>query len=201
MAPQTMYRTISEQVAERIRYDINSGELKEDSLLREQELSDKFGVSRGTVRHALMQLTVEGLVIATPNIGMRVASHPTPEALELIIEVRLRIESQVLRAVWTNLRGQLEEWGKILVELKVDGGAEDVPAFFDADIRFHRFVVNLYPDTHVQDLWEAARSRMMMRYARLDRLTDAYEEHRLILQAVADDDIDAALRHLKANLR
>lgn len=199
--PGAIYRTISEQIADRIREDINSGALEENALLREQDLSDRFGVSRGTVRHALMQLAKEGLVVATPNIGMRVASHPTPEALELIIDIRSRIEVRVLEAVWDDLREELEEWSEILAQMKVAGQGEDLRAFFDADTRFHRFIVELYPDTHVQDLWEAARSRMMMRYIRLDCLTEGYEEHKMIFDAVKANQRDEAVKLLQANLK
>lgn len=98
---KTLYRTIAEQVAELIRSEITTNEIIEDTLLKEQELSDRFEVSRGTIRHALMQLVAEGIVTSTPNIGMKVASHPTEESLSLIIEIRNRMEGFLSSSVRT----------------------------------------------------------------------------------------------------
>ena len=198
---KTIYRTISEQVADLIRNEIFSGEIEENSLLKEQELSDRFEVSRGTVRHALMQLVAEGIVTSTPNIGMRVASRPTEESLTLIIEVRNKIEDFIFRTVFDELREKhLDGWGKQLKKLKDASEQNSIESFMDADIAFHRFFVELYPDKHVTDLWEVARSRMMMRYNRLRDLKNGYEEHEKIYRAVTDGDIEKAVSLLHSNV-
>lgn len=200
MAPE-IYRTISQQVADRIRREIMAGQIPEGADLREQMLSDRFGVSRGTVRHALMELAREGIVLPTPNIGMRVASHPTPEAMGLIVSIRREIEAFVLRSCFQELRNdRLDEWKQLLAELRAAGEGNDLEVFIDADVRFHRFIVELHPDRHIADLWEAARARMMMRYNRLKSLNAGFEEHRAIVQAVEKGDLKKALEALEKNI-
>lgn len=198
---KSLYRTISEQIADHLRSDIMSGQIAEESLLKEQELSDRFEVSRGTVRYALMQLVSEGLVISTPNIGMRVANHPSEESLGLIVSIRNRIEDFLLKKVFTELRNKhLEEWGLILNEMHQASKQNDIEAFMDTDIRFHRFFIELYSDKHLRDLWEMARSRMMMRYNRLKDLEAGYLEHERIYEAVKAGKLDHALSNLHNNV-
>lgn len=199
--PPEIYRTISEQVADRVRREIMSGELQEGAELKEQTLSDRFGVSRGTVRHALMDLAREGIVVPTPNVGMKVASHPSLQVMSLIVSMRRQIEAFVLRNCFSELREQhMDSWKELLVELGDAGARNDLNAFIDADIRFHRFIVELHPDRHILDLWEAIRARMMMRYNRLKSLHAGFEEHRAIVEAVETGNLKEAVELLNNNI-
>jgi GntR family transcriptional regulator, rspAB operon transcriptional repressor len=199
--PPEIFRTISEQVADRVRREIMSGELEEGVELKEQTLSDRFGVSRGTVRHALMDLAREGIVVPTPNVGMKVASHPSLEVMSLIVSMRRQIEAFVLRTCFAELREhQMVAWRELLIELGESGDRNDLNAFIDADVRFHRFIVELHPDRHILDLWEAIRARMMMRYNRLKSLHAGYEEHRAIVEAVESGDLEEAIELLNENI-
>jgi len=196
-----IYRTMTEQVADHLRYDIVSGTLAENSFLKEQELSDRFQVSRGTIRHALMQLVREGIVTSTPNIGMKVASRPTDEALQLIITMREEIEAQVLRMVWDNLREHhLADWERLLKAMEIAAARDDLGEFIEADMQFHRYFISLYPDKHILELWEAVRARMMLRYDRLRSLKAGAKEHRAIYAAVKKGNYDEAVANLKINV-
>ena len=59
--------TLSEQISEAIAAAIISGEYPSGSQFREQELAEKFGVSRGPIRDALRALENEGLVKIQPR--------------------------------------------------------------------------------------------------------------------------------------
>ena len=69
MSSPPVFRTIREQIADRIRADVIAGRLAEGTNLREQALAKQYGVSRAPIRDALLQLTQEGLLIAKPNCG------------------------------------------------------------------------------------------------------------------------------------
>lgn len=66
--------SLSEQLVDSIRQDILDGVYPPDSLLRQDALADKHGVSRIPVREALLQLESEGLVTVTPAAGRH--RHP-----------------------------------------------------------------------------------------------------------------------------
>src|SRR3954447_23245591 len=73
-------RPVYEQVADRLREAILSGELAPGSVLPpERELSERFGVGRTTVREALRALQTKGLAVASgPTSPLRVVA---PDAL------------------------------------------------------------------------------------------------------------------------
>ncbi len=69
----SLIRTLPEQIAQRLRLDIMSGKLKPNHPLREQEVSERFGVSRGPIREVFRQLSQQGLLVTEPNKGVRVS--------------------------------------------------------------------------------------------------------------------------------
>ena len=100
MSELPVYRTIREQIADRIRADVLSGKLAEGTSLREQTLAKQYGVSRAPVRDALLQLTQEGLLVAKPNCGVKVGSPSGDEIQPLVIDLRRKIEVFALRKVF-----------------------------------------------------------------------------------------------------
>lgn len=74
-APATEPRpmtTKADQIAQAIEEMIVSGRVVPGAVLRQDELSRRFAVSRTPIREALRQLAALGLVSFTPNKGVRV---------------------------------------------------------------------------------------------------------------------------------
>ena len=66
---RTSALTIPEQIANRVAAAILNGEYRDGERLREQELAETHGVSRGPVREALRALERYGLAILLPRRG------------------------------------------------------------------------------------------------------------------------------------
>src|SRR5690349_18923555 len=66
-------RSLADDIVDRLREAIFSGQLAPNERLREETLAEFLRVSRGPIREALGQLEREGLVIKEPNRGARVA--------------------------------------------------------------------------------------------------------------------------------
>jgi GntR family transcriptional regulator len=72
---ETMYR----QIAEELRYQIESGQLPPGSMLpTEIDLRERYSASRNTVRSALNWLSVRGLVESYAGRGTFVSQRPEP---------------------------------------------------------------------------------------------------------------------------
>ena len=95
--PETEGPTLSApQLVEILRKAIITGELVPKQRLVEADLADDYGASRGNVRVALAELSVEGLVERVQNRGARVRAVSIEEAVE-ITEVRGALEALCAR--------------------------------------------------------------------------------------------------------
>lgn len=86
--------TKADDIAVLIEEAIVSGELEPGSVLRQEQLSERFGVSRTPVREALRRLAALGLVSFVPNRGVRVRTLSHDE-LEQAFLVRAELEALV----------------------------------------------------------------------------------------------------------
>src|SRR5215469_670147 len=75
-----------------LRQSILSGDVAPGQRLVEEELAATFGVTRQSLRAALLDLTAEGLVERIPNRGARVRVVSTDEAVA-ITECRMALEA------------------------------------------------------------------------------------------------------------
>ena len=90
----------AEQIADRVRMEIEEGRLPPGAALNQVELAARFGMSRIPVREALRHLAAEGYVTYRPNKGATVVSAVAPEEIEEIIEIRECLEARLMeRAV------------------------------------------------------------------------------------------------------
>ncbi len=89
-------RTHSDRVFEAIERAVVYGEIKLGSRLGEEDLSRRFGVSRGPMREALRRLEGRGLVVRLPHAGVRVVSLTREDMAELY-EIRASLEGLACR--------------------------------------------------------------------------------------------------------
>lgn len=195
-------QTIPEQIADQLRKDILSRTFKEDEPLREHELSDRFGVSRGPVRAALQQLEMEGLVVALPNVGVRVAPHPTDDVRPLIIHMRRSIEAftldKVFDQVTNSIIGHLED---TLEKLRTACKQGNIHALHEHDRTFHSTLVELYGERRLFTLWHTMFTWMIFQYGRHENLMESYREHKEILNAIKTGEKEKALELLTGNIQ
>ena len=85
-------RYLHDEVADRMRELIQSGEMEPKERINESELTERFGISRTPLREAIKILATEGLLELLPNRGARVASITEAE-LEDMIEVIAGLEA------------------------------------------------------------------------------------------------------------
>jgi DNA-binding GntR family transcriptional regulator len=88
----TVDSTKADEIALVIEEAIVSGELEPGTLLRQEQLSERFRVSRTPIREALRRLDALGLVDFHPNRGVRVRTLSRAELHEAFL-VRAELEA------------------------------------------------------------------------------------------------------------
>ena len=88
----TTHSTKADDISLVIEEAIVSGELAPGTVLRQEQLSEQFDVSRTPIREALRKLAALGLVSFEPNRGVRVRTITREELREAFL-VRAELES------------------------------------------------------------------------------------------------------------
>ena len=103
--------TISDYIFTDLRESIINGSLKPNQTLREEEISMRFGSSRGPIRESLRLLLQTGLVVHQPRKGFKVRDY-TPKQIRQIYTLRANLEGLVI----IELEGR--ELDHLITELK-----------------------------------------------------------------------------------
>ena len=203
MSDIMIHRTIPEQIADRLRRDIISGRLHPGQALREQEISERFGVSRGPIREVFRQLSQQGLLITEPNKGVRVAEQPSISVRPLVVQLRRTIETFALGTMFEKItEDDIAVWEAILAKIKQACREGDGDALIGYDLDFHRAIMECHEEQELVTLWQPIALRMLMQYDRFgDDLMESYNEHKRIVDAIISGDKEGAIDALTANIQ
>jgi GntR family transcriptional regulator, rspAB operon transcriptional repressor len=192
---------LQEQVAGHLRRRILSGQLAAGTPVREQDLADEFGISRGPIRDALLTLSKEGLLLARPNVGVKVAAEPSPFKRSVLVRLRREIESAALM-VWFERKDPavLKAINQNLAQYKEACGGTDLSHVVELDMGFHRLIMEAADGGSLVDLWLPVILRMYLRYSRHRSLMESYQEHAAIVQAMEAGHEWQALELLKQHI-
>lgn len=218
--PQRLYR----QIAGQLRALIGAGEFAVNTRLpAERDLAKQLGVSRPSVREALIAMEVEGWVEVRTGSGVYVldrSSHAAAAAaasqpqiapdewgpLELI-RARRVIEGEIASiAALQAKRKHISAMSKALDVMKKDAGRGVLP--LEGDRAFHTAIVessdNVVLIETVQRFWDSRRGPLFERlggyFENLESWVAAISEHEAILQAVRDHDAAAARLAMHAHM-
>src|SRR3984893_17845303 len=84
--------TKADDIALALEDEIVSGRIEAGTVLRQEQLSEQFKVSRTPIREALRRLAALGLVSFVPNRGVRVRTI-SPDELHEAFRVRAELEA------------------------------------------------------------------------------------------------------------
>lgn len=213
---QPVSRTLSEQIYEQLRLEIQSGNLAPGTKLSTNVLKDRFGVSLVTVREALVRLAGESLVTAQEQKGFRVAPI-SDDDLQDLISLRKLVEGEAItRSIergdeaWeSRLVGAFHELCHIEKRLRteVQAGSRGEAArltevWEEKNGDFHMAVVSACGSPRLLQLYDTLYDQTS-RYRRVTFIDPAFVgpsieiEHRAIFDAVLDRDTVRA-RHAAA---
>jgi DNA-binding GntR family transcriptional regulator len=197
-------QTVVAMAADRLRAKILRGEYREGKALRQDALATELGVSRIPIREALRQLEVEGLVTFSPHVGAVVSTLSLGEIMELF-EMRALLETDLLRKSLPEITTvDLERAEDVLDAYEAAFKAGDVATWGDLNWRFHSTLLGATDRPLTIGILQTLHNQSD-RYTRLQlSLTHgesrAAEEHRAILQAAREGDVETACALLHAHI-
>ncbi|PQP22759.1 GntR family transcriptional regulator [Rhodococcus opacus] len=192
-------------VHKQIHTEILGGNLVAGDQLSVPELSRQLGVSRGSVREAVLQLVAEGLAEERPRRGVVVAKIG-PDEVRQIHEIREVLEGQAARLAAELRSAELcDQLDAALREQSQAIDSADAGGYADTDSHFHAMLAAACGNPMLGTLIERLHTQMQVA---LDRVAEA-AEHRCLghdeLNAVADavraGDGDAAEKAMRAHIR
>ena len=212
--PRRLYR----QIAEQIRGLIRSGEYAPSARLPpERDLAKQLGVSRPSVREALIALEVEGLVEVRVGSGIYVhapaAGAQAPPAVNggshagpfELIRARKAIEGECAAlAARDGKRAQLNQIGEALRQMEDAArvGAQPLEADRLFHLRIAEATLNAALVHVVKGLWEDRGgplfSKLQHHFDTPGSWTSAIREHAAVLEAIRGHDPEqarAAMHH------
>ncbi len=182
-----------EQAYDCLRKGILMSEYKPGEWLREQELSQKLGVSRIPLREAFRKLEQERLVELIPNRGARVTEVFTDDLSE-IYDARIFVESRISRNAAERItESEIEDLRKIVDAYSSATDSEGIIRYAQ---EFHEAIFTASRSEGLVAIIRLIGSLIVRirHYNHLNpaRRSDSLQEHRAIYDALAQKDPDLA---------
>ncbi|PWC37649.1 FadR/GntR family transcriptional regulator [Azospirillum sp. TSO35-2] len=217
---ERLYRQISNVLIQFIR----DGHFAPGQLLPgERDLAKQLGVSRSSVREALIALEINGWVEIRTGHGVYVrptlpdgaggAVEDTADediGVEALMEARETIEGEIAALAAKNATdAQLQDITRIVERMEVDAAAGDMETFHEHDQQFHAMIGAMTGNpvfVEITDmLW---KKRKTLHYAKFERqysdssiIVTMCADHRIILEAIRSRSAGTAKQAMRRHIR
>lgn len=213
-----MLSTKADDIALRLEEAIVAGELPPGSVLRQDRLAKRFGVSRTPIREALQRLSAFGLVEFVPNRGMWVRDMSI-ESFREMFAIRGALEAlaaeraatRATTAQLAELRAFERQFAERTHELRSSSYGEDeqpqlARAWVAANAGLHDVILKAAQAPLLEDMARGVR-RVFVGLAlwtpgpEIDALFDAnLKQHHEIVEAIASRRAEAAAKLMREHL-
>ncbi|WP_329124282.1 GntR family transcriptional regulator [Streptomyces sp. NBC_01353] len=183
---------LRDQVCEGLRDRIITGRLKPGDRLVERDVAEEFGVSRVPVREAIRILMSEGFLQALSPRRI-VVKELSRQDVENLFDMREALEVlAVRRAAERRTQGQLDDLHALLEEARRATLSGRPDRISRANTAFHHFIVELSRNDLLAATLESLEGRLRWLFQQIDDPGSLWDEHRVLYEAIAAADADAA---------
>jgi len=195
---------MARQVTRALRQAIVSMRISPGEMLSEQDLAQRFGVSRSPVREALIKLSEAGLVRVLPQRGTQVVKI-SRSAVEDARFIREAVECAVVReAAQKATPVMLAELNASLARQRRGQRSMSTDDFMALDEEFHRLLAETAGRPSAWSMIEDVKPQMdRVRYLDVKQATPRHlivAQHALIVDAIKKSDPAAAEKAMHQHL-
>lgn len=216
---------LPQSVAREIQTMIQTGTLKAgEKIPSQRDFAQKFGISRASLREALLTLETLGLIkteagrgtyISAPSAGTEGQSgHMAPwrysdsYSVFDVFQTRILLEGEIARLSAGRLTQlQLERMEKATRTMEDCWTRQDLLANVEADLEFHAIIVSACSNSMLKSLYQAVRDQVTETQRQPIPITDpkrmgeSIAEHRRIIAALSANDANAARNEMESHIR
>ncbi|MEO0612500.1 MAG: GntR family transcriptional regulator [Pseudomonadota bacterium] len=195
--------THSDRIVKEIEAEIISGRRAPGSHLNEQEIADRFSVSRTPVREAMRHLSSAGLVDVMPRRGAFVARIPVTRLIQMF-ETMTELEGVCARLAARRMRAdEKRALERIHKAYKKYATNENVDRYYDESLEFHRLILQGAHNNVLSEmatrLFNQLTGYRRRQLSNAQRTQTSFSEHDAVLQAILDGDEAEAERLMRSH--
>lgn len=191
-------KSIREQVYDRLKDLIITGEIGSGERIVEVEYAEKFQVSRTPVREALRMLELEGLVEVNIKGGVLV-KEITPNDIREIYKIRIALEGVIIEEIINKNHEGLEKIEKLLDDTdKIVHDNKNSKEVIQKFTDFNEVLYSLSGLSRAVDMIKNL-NLYLLRFRKISinseaRREIAYEEHRQLVKFMRENKLQDALK-------
>jgi DNA-binding GntR family transcriptional regulator len=162
--PQPRRALLPDAIADAIAEAIATRHLAPGERIIETALAKRYEVSRVPVREALKILYTQGILTGGGHRGYRVADF-TPEKIRQVFEIRLMLESILLRDAiknWRRDRSSLDVLANAVEAIREAAERHDVREVLRADLNFHLAIAQASDNEIATSMWKAIARHVLI---------------------------------------
>jgi DNA-binding GntR family transcriptional regulator len=197
--------SLSEKAYDMIKEAIVSYKLKAGEPLVEVKIAEQLNISRTPIRESFKKLHNEGLIKIIPTKGAFVA-HVTKEDVEELFVLREVLECTALKAALY----KINEKDLMDIELLLKKAEEDIvvgnfESSVESDLKLHGLIIEKSGYNRLAQFLDILKTQLLrVRYIGTTvagRTKRSIQEHKAILNAIRNKDLDLANSLLKTHIR
>lgn len=213
---------LPQSVAREIQSMIQGGSLKPgEKIPSQREFSQKFGISRASLREALLTLETLGLLKTEAGRGTFVSGGPPSASNHMgpwrysdsysvfdVFQTRIMLEGQMASlAAGRLMANQLDQMEKMTQQMEQGWAQQDLLANVEADLEFHAIIASACSNAMLRALYQTVRDQLTATQRQPipitdpARMRDSIAEHRRIIAALRANDPASARLEMETHIR
>ncbi|MFN8418251.1 MAG: GntR family transcriptional regulator [Anaerolineae bacterium] len=203
--PTPKLSSLSDQLYERLRYEIICEDIKPGEKLVELDLAARMGTSQGPVREALQRLERDGLVERRARSATFVTRISLDEMYE-IFSIRSVIEGFAIRRTAQKITNdQCSELDQLIESMAEAGSHKEMIPLAEQDMQFHRRIVEWSGSASLLRAWTPLSSQVQRfivqtHPAEYPNYVEVGTRHQPIVDALYRRDGDGAATAVQAHI-